>query len=93
MRTTIIAIALTSQLPDCLNRDVRHRPAARSYRLQDLTWREAEQVLTPETVVLIPLGAATVEHAPYLKLHSDQLIAEHLTAAPRRPHRSSSLPH
>jgi len=80
MRTIIIAIALTFSTAGLPQSGPVSQPAARSYRLQDLTWREAEQVLTPETVVLIPLGAATVEHGPHLKLHSDQLIAEHLTA-------------
>ena len=80
MRTIIIAIALTFSTAGLPQSGPASQPAARSYRLQDLTWREAEQVLTPETVVLIPVGAATVEHGPHLKLHSDQLIAEHLTA-------------
>ena len=34
----------------------------------------------PRSVVVVPLGAARAEHVPHLKLHSDQLIAEHLTA-------------
>ena len=50
------------------------QPTARSYRLQDLNWQEAEQVLTPDAVVLIPLGGASVEHGPHLKLRSDQLF-------------------
>ncbi len=46
--------------------------------LEDLTWLEAEKVLTPETVVVIPLGAAAKEHGPHLKLKNDWLIAEYL---------------
>jgi len=34
--------------------------------LEDLTWQEAEKVLTPSTVVVIPLGAASKEHGPHL---------------------------
>jgi creatinine amidohydrolase len=32
-------------------------------------WIEAESVLTPETVVVIPLGAASKEHGPHLWLN------------------------
>src|SRR4051794_36885499 len=46
--------------------------------LEDLTWVEAEKVLTPDAVVVIPLGAASKEHGPHLKLKNDFLIAEYL---------------
>jgi creatinine amidohydrolase len=46
--------------------------------LEDLTWVEAEKVLTEKTVVVIPLGAAAKEHGPHLKLKNDWLIAEYL---------------
>jgi creatinine amidohydrolase len=46
--------------------------------LEDLTWIEAEKVLTPSSVVVIPLGAASKEHGPHLKLKNDWLIAEYL---------------
>jgi creatinine amidohydrolase len=46
--------------------------------LEDLTWIEAEKVLTSDTVVVIPLGAAAKEHGPHLKLKNDLLIAEYL---------------
>jgi len=36
--------------------------------LEDLTWIEAEKVLTNDTIVVIPLGAAAKEHGPHLKL-------------------------
>ncbi|MGH9844344.1 MAG: hypothetical protein ACREEM_36945 [Blastocatellia bacterium] len=36
--------------------------------LENLTWQEAEKALKPETVVVIPLGAAAKEHGPHLKL-------------------------
>jgi len=44
--------------------------------LEDLTWVEAEKILNPNTVVVIPLGAAAKEHGPHLKLKNDWLIAE-----------------
>jgi len=46
--------------------------------LEDMTWIEAEKILTQDTVVVIPLGAAAKEHGPHLKLKNDWLIAEYL---------------
>jgi creatinine amidohydrolase len=46
--------------------------------LENLTWIEAEKVLTQDTVVVIPLGAESKEHGPHLKLKNDFLIAEYL---------------
>lgn len=45
--------------------------------LEDLTWVEAEKVLTPETVVVIPVGAESKEHGPHLKLKNDFDMAEY----------------
>lgn len=45
--------------------------------LENLTWVEAEKVLTKETVVVIPLGAASKEHGPHLKLKNDLILAEY----------------
>jgi creatinine amidohydrolase len=60
-------------------RQVGTAPVQKSQRLETLTWQEAEPVLTPETVVLIPLGAASKEHGPHLKLRNDLTLAEYLT--------------
>jgi creatinine amidohydrolase len=46
--------------------------------LEDLTWQEAEKILTPATIVVIPIGAESKEHGPHLKLKNDFLIAEYL---------------
>ena len=46
--------------------------------LEDLTWIEAEKILTAETIVVIPLGAESKEHGPHLKLKNDWLMAEYL---------------
>ncbi len=51
----------------------------RSVRLESLSWKEAADVLTPQTIVMIPLGAASKEHGPHLKLSNDFLMAEYLT--------------
>src|SRR5499426_4805423 len=45
--------------------------------LENLTWQEAEKALKPETVVVIPLGAAAKEHGPHLKLKNDWAMAEY----------------
>jgi creatinine amidohydrolase len=46
--------------------------------LEDLTWKEAEAVLKPDSVVVIPIGAQAKEHGPHLKLRNDFTIAEYL---------------
>ena len=46
--------------------------------LEDLTWYEAEKVLTPDAVVVIPVGAAAKEHGPHLKLKTDWIVAEYV---------------
>ncbi len=51
----------------------------RSLWLEDLTWIEAEAALRPDVVVLIPLGAASKEHGPHLRLNNDLVLAEYLT--------------
>ncbi|HEY9868580.1 MAG TPA: creatininase family protein [Candidatus Obscuribacterales bacterium] len=46
--------------------------------VENLTWMEAEKILTPETVVVIPLGAQSKEHGPHLPLNNDWIMAEYL---------------
>lgn len=47
--------------------------------LAQMTWVEAREALTPETIVVIPLGAAAKEHGPHLQLSNDEQIARYLT--------------
>lgn len=47
---------------------VTGQPKTKGILLEDLTWIEAEKVLTEKTIVVIPLGAAAKEHGPHLKL-------------------------
>ena len=44
--------------------------------LRDLTWLEAETVLTEDAVVLLPIGAAAKEHGPHLRLDNDERLAD-----------------
>lgn len=56
------------------------RPAdSAGTRLEQHSWVTAEKVLTPDTVVVIPLGAALKEHGPHLKLRNDLALAEYFT--------------
>jgi creatinine amidohydrolase len=55
--------------------------------LEALTWDQAERILTPDTIVVIPLGAGSKEHGRHLQLNNDFLTAEYfkrrvLAAAP-----------
>lgn len=45
--------------------------------LEELTWAEAEGVLEPDTVVVIPLGAQAKEHGLHLRLDTDWVMAEY----------------
>jgi|SRR5271166_686255 len=51
--------------------------AQKGVLLEDLTWVEAEKALTPETVVVIPVGAESKEHGPHLKLKNDFDMAQY----------------
>ena len=47
--------------------------------MADLTWVDAEKVLTPDAVVVIPIGAESKEHGPHLLLKNDLLLAQWFT--------------
>ena len=86
-----LAVVRVAQMVDPLYTVVakfpkRYLPAARGagtaagpagVRLGDLTWMEAEQALTPDRVVVLPLGAAAKEHGPHLLLRNDQILADY----------------
>lgn len=46
--------------------------------LESMTWQAAERVLTPDTIVVVPIGAASKEHGPHLLLSNDWLLADAL---------------
>jgi creatinine amidohydrolase len=48
-------------------------------KLEDITWPAAEQRLRADSVVVLPLGAASVEHGPHMKLRTDFVMAEYFT--------------
>jgi creatinine amidohydrolase len=69
-------VALLGALYFLAYQPARTEPAQ---RLEDIAWPEAERVLTAEAVVVIPLGAASTEHGPHLKLKNDLILADYLT--------------
>jgi creatinine amidohydrolase len=78
MRVLLIAVALaiTAMEP---GRSILAKQSPKGVRLADLAWPEAEGLLRPETVVVIPLGAASKEHGPHLKLSNDAILTGYLT--------------
>jgi acetamidase/formamidase/creatinine amidohydrolase/Fe(II)-dependent formamide hydrolase-like protein len=69
---TVVAKFPKRYLPD------RVAPTGRAgQRLAGLPWTEAEKVLTPGRVVVLPLGAAAKEHGPHLTLGNDQILADY----------------
>ncbi len=75
LKTTCLLFALASLL--ALTAGAQQRPGNKGILLSDLSWVEAEKVLTPQTVVVIPLGAESKEHGPHLKLNTDYVQAEY----------------
>jgi creatinine amidohydrolase len=65
---------------DALKAKPQIQPEMRGVMLERLTWPEAERVLTPETVVMLPIGAAAKEHGPHLPLANDRILADGLAA-------------
>lgn len=51
---------------------------ARGVVLEDLTWVQAKDRLSTNSVVVIALGAQSKEHGPHLKLANDWIMAEYL---------------
>jgi creatinine amidohydrolase len=52
-------------------------PAPKGRLLSRMSWVDAKAVLTPETVVVIPVGAESKEHGPHLPLDTDFRQAEY----------------
>jgi len=50
----------------------------RGVLLEQLSWDEAEHILTPDRIVVIPLGAESKEHGRHLQLNNDWVMTEYL---------------
>jgi creatinine amidohydrolase len=46
--------------------------------LEDLSWTQAESLLSEASLVVIPIGAAAKEHGPHLRLKTDWILADYL---------------
>jgi creatinine amidohydrolase len=78
MRWIILVLAVTGAV-GAHSVQTRFQEPVASYRLEHMSWYEASDVLKPDSVVVIPLGAAAKEHGPHLKLANDAVLAEYLT--------------
>jgi creatinine amidohydrolase len=80
LRSGWLAAALVMAVAGCASGPASQpaKERAPGILLEDLTWVEAEKILTPETVVVLPLGAESKEHGPHLKLRNDFILAEYL---------------
>jgi creatinine amidohydrolase len=45
--------------------------------LENLSWDDAEHILTPDSVIVIALGAESKEHGRHLQLNNDWVMAEY----------------
>jgi creatinine amidohydrolase len=72
----VVATLSSAQTPAVTSPPVPHPNAA--VLLETLSWDEAEHILTPDTVVVIALGAESKEHGRHLQLNNDFLMAEYL---------------
>ena len=78
MRTACLAVFVLVIVGfQSLNSQSRSPQPRHGVLLETLTWQEAERVLTPSTVVVIPMGAQAKEHGPHLKLNNDFVMAEY----------------
>ena len=81
MRQPIVSLAVALSIAAAIAAAPRQssqttRPSGLA--LADLAWPDAEKVLTPASVVVLPLGGAAVEHGPHLRLNSGERLVRHV---------------
>jgi len=86
MRAAIVALVVIVAWPSY--QSGRSPRPDRGSLLESLTWVEAERALSPEAIVVIPVGAASLEHGPHLKMGTDLTVANYLA---RRISRDSAV--
>ena len=79
MRVVLLISALAVAAVGASRGSIVAQQGPKGIRLADITWQQAADVLRPETVVVIPLGAGSKEHGPHLKLGNDAALADYLT--------------
>jgi creatinine amidohydrolase len=76
-----VAVAVTVAGAAQAPRDPRPAAApAPGVMLGDLSWTAAATALTESSVVVIPIGVATVQHGPHLKLNNNERLARYLAS-------------
>jgi creatinine amidohydrolase len=72
---------LTRVLLCCINLATLDLCAAQmhSVRLADISWKQAAEILTDKSIIMLPLGAEAKEHGLHLKLSNDFVMAQYLT--------------
>jgi creatinine amidohydrolase len=73
-----VTVSSSAQSPAPAVPAPRRASANAAVLLETLSWDEAEQILTSDTVVVIALGAESKEHGRHLQLNNDFLMAEYL---------------
>jgi creatinine amidohydrolase len=73
-----VAVITPSQTPAPAASRPQSARANAAVLLETLSWDEAEHILTPDTVVVIALGAESKQHGRHLQLNNDFLMAEGL---------------
>ena len=53
----------------------KRNPKNKAVYLEDISWIKAKEILTPDVVIVIPLGAESKEHGPHLPLGTDFIQA------------------
>ncbi|HEY0872106.1 MAG TPA: SgcJ/EcaC family oxidoreductase [Vicinamibacterales bacterium] len=79
MRALLFAAAIAASTAAVTSDNQQSSASPKGVRLEHLSWVDAERMLTPDTVVVIPLGAALKEHGPHLPLRNDLSLAEYFT--------------
>lgn len=78
MKALSFVLLIFLALPQTALSQAKRRVNPKGVLLEDITWLNAEKILTADSVVVIPLGAASKEHGPHLKLSNDWIMAEYL---------------
>jgi creatinine amidohydrolase len=76
MRTALIAIVTFATIA-AAGQQQAESPAG--VRLEHQSWVTAAKLLTPDSVVVLPVGAALKEHGPHLKLRNDLTLTEYFS--------------
>src|SRR5882757_1576951 len=73
MKTIFLVVVLGTVLTGTAQ---KRNPKNKAVFLEDVSWTTAKQLLTPDAIVVIPLGAGAKEHGPHLPLSTDLIQAD-----------------